>query len=364
MSRQPDSYTGGTMPVGSAATSTGIPEASQPIWRQPTPNSGSQIGPTPPPSPQHPGRPSASWPSAKKSTLLGEAVVRFLAAVAIIAVALVIGIVAYFNSSPRLRAPHGTIGPSVTVGQQVDYVGFDDSGVIAVAEYRWLPGDDNTPAGHDVLAVHLRARVQRGPSYVPYVVRVITADGYRLDRTYVSGTGLERLFFEEYRRGATVDGWVFFELPRQDVTFLYSTHSEESLRLAIPGGPTPVRPEIGVPINQTVEFDSYDGHCQVTVHSARRTESTDGSDQPLLAVRLTVTSNQGACAWLIPKAIDAAGTEHADSFADAPNELIRLGSDWVYAGDVMRGWLVFEVDDQPLQLKLWDDVLVPIPKVG
>lgn len=358
MGKQQGTYTGGTMPFGPSVGAGSAPDASRSIWRQPVRKTNK---PAPPPTPQQPAWPTSSWPPAKRSQPVNRRGA-LIGAIAIMVGALMIAGVAFLSRAPEMREPRGTIGPTVVVGQQVDYAGGDDAGLITVAEYRWLPATDYTPAGHEVLAVHLQAEVLNGPSYVPYDVRAITADGYRYTRTYVD-TDLEMLRFDEYRRGAKVDGWVFFELPKQDVTLMYATWGEETLRLAIPGGPTVEMAEVGIPVDHTVQFDSYSGDCEATAHRALWTTNDQGAS--LLVVLLSIRSERGACHGTHPDLLDSDGNAIESGFGTVPEALVELPFDTVYAGDVMRGWVAYEVEERAVQLGFgYEPVTIPIPRAG
>lgn len=262
--------------------------------------------------------------------------------------------------APALRPPSTVLAPTVVLGQTVDFVDYDHGGLVRVEVYRWLSAEPVENRGDQLLAVHLNVEVTEGQGEASQISRVITGDGvrYQSELAY-ERAGLAPLSFEQLNAGERAQGWIFFELPKQDVTFLYQTASEEVLRLPIAGGPM-IAQEFEITLGDQFSVEDIHGRCDVEVVGAQWVHESLIGGGSQLAVLLSMTANQSSCDPYLGSVVVADGDEVAALYGDVSQQHPMLLADNIYPSDTISGWRIFRVDRRPVDLQLGADT-VQIP---
>lgn len=352
-------YTGGREPQrrGSPARRPKQPNESAWTWVQP----GQPQPPEPPTEPSPASATKQSPAARKRSAALSGRQVLLICLLGALVIGATIFAAVYYND---VREPRETLAPLISVGETADFVDSSPgAGEVTVLEHRWATDLTARKPGNAVLAVQLRIKVTRGRPYIPHM-QAINADGYRWSDTPVRSETYPRLKSGDLRIFRTVEGWVFFELPQQDVTFLLATGREESLRIAIPGGPVVPAVPPPIPLELDATYVDFYGTCRVEVRGASwgMIEQT-GREKMVLGVLLRVTPESGRCPSLRLQAYDRAENELVrvglSSLRDGP---VMVWSD-VYSGDSVQGWFHFETARQSIELEVGvsDPQRLPIP---
>lgn len=341
MSKEPGQYTGGTMPMRRPARTQ---ETSEATWRQPRIR------------PPQPSRPAKASPTTSKPRRSGSK----LWMIFLLLPVLVIGGIAYIEGGPRMREPRTGMAPFVELGQQAEFVNHDEGGLVAVTEYRWLADRPTRLPGDQVLAVHLTFEVIRGNPSVPETTRVITQDGFRFFTSEHPDDELPALRPTHLVRGFKAAGWVFFELPKQDVTFVYATEREESLRLAIEGGPAPSVPEF-IAVNGVLDVEP-EPHCPTTVVGAVWTRVPARDNLMHVGLLIRRQAWRGDCGFTMLQLTDVMGNRIPETFEPIPPYRPAF---WPYEelrqGDTQLGWLFYQTEQRPLWFGYYGEPTVRIP---
>lgn len=338
-------YTGGTEPYRPARPS-GEPSQPHDDWAQP----GYRTSP-----PRVAGDPRQSS--------------RLVTALFVVGVVLAIAIAGWIGfraaglqdapSPPRIRAPRSMMAPVVSVGQTVDFVGYQQAGLVTVLDHQWV--SDPPESASDVLAVHLSFEATEGTLSVLHTPRVILADGQRLaEMPRLDTAGLPALAPQNLEPGEVADGWVFFELPRQDVTFLLRTSLEEVLRLEIVGGSTPAAPPPAIPIASQVHIDQAPDACDVLVEGVEWLTAAGETQGSFLAVKTRLTPTAGRCQPFVATTIVVGDETIRSRSSDVSPQHPAMLDDEIFVGDSIVGWRLFEVEPQPVALLVGDSE-VPLP---
>lgn len=243
--------------------------------------------------------------------------------------------------------------PIVAMGEAAEFVDGDAVGLVTVLAAEWLePTSYRAPAaGYEFLAVQVEVESIKGElSYGPGRASVSDSDAGRYSYIFVSGfTDHPQFETGKLAVGEVMNGWVLFELPRGDSTFIWESYDEQATRVEIGGdGPiTPVAPQ--VVLDKTFTEELYDAKGSVRVEGITWfTESeyaTPKDGNAYLGVKVRITAIEKLYyASTMDFAIELAdGTTVTDAWLTSNEIRPALYSTVLAAGDEVSGWLYFEV---------------------
>lgn len=243
--------------------------------------------------------------------------------------------------------------PIVSMGEAAEFVDGDGVGLVTVLTAEWIPPTSyrQPAAGNEFLGVQVEVEAIKGTvTYGPGRTTVQDSDAGRYDYIFLSGfTDHPQFGTGELAAGEMMSGWVLFELPRSDVTFIWASYDEQATRVEITGGGpiTPTAP--AVLLDKTFTEELYDAKGSVTVEGISWF-AENGLDVPkegneFLAVKLRV------------KAIDkqyyvstmdfhielADGTSYGSNWLTSEEFQPGLLATVLASGDEISGWVFFEV---------------------
>lgn len=256
--------------------------------------------------------------------------------------------------------PRAGMAPTVQMGETAEFLDPDGIGLITVLDAQWVDpiAGRQIPAGYSYLAVQVQFESVAGTvRYSPVGAYLADADGGRYTFGYNSRIEDEYPQFEigYLAENETMTGWVIFEAPRADMTFIFESFEEQATRVSIPGdGPVdPVTPPIE--LNRSFDVDSYSGKGQITVVGAAWFTGDTGAQ--MLGVKGRISTAEGTI-HVCPMdftVIDAKGTEYEYDFV-GPEVTYRpeLGCAEVVEGDQVSGWIYFVVPADEMTLQVGD----------
>lgn len=251
--------------------------------------------------------------------------------------------------------PRTTMAPLVAVGEPAEIIGSDGSvGLITVLRHEWLPLDGlRQPApGYAFLAIEVQFEAVVGElRYSPPRAFVADANGGRYGFFYSSHyTEHPQFEIDTLDEGEQVTGWILFEIPQADSTFVYSGEDEESTRVLLTGGEPPVLAPPPIPLGQQFVDEGYSTYGTVDVIGAawftegRNTQPRPGNEYLAVQVRGTAGADQGFSLSPHNFALRAAdGSEVEPAFIESDQYRPSLDSHYLAPGDQMMGWIIYEL---------------------
>lgn len=229
------------------------------------------------------------------------------------------------------------------------------AGLITVLDAQWLPLDrpERPDAGMAFLGVLVQLEaintdLPRGVSdWFPDFLVMDSHGASYAPHTLPHYPEYQQIPDEAVPVGMTITGWLLFELPASDVTFVYS-HDEESIRVSVPGGPPIAAPVPEIPIGQVLEGSARDGAVRGTVEvigaTWAPTSGPDGSQRLGILVRVSAAPQAVWATGIDFFRLTAADGTDAPSGSLGPNRFRpRLEMDVIRDGEQRLGWLTFEL---------------------
>lgn len=252
--------------------------------------------------------------------------------------------------------PRTGMAPVVPIGETVEFF-TDDSGIglITVQAIEWLPvtGYRQPDPGYAFLAVQVHFEAISGDlRYSPTAAYIRDPDGGRYDFLYNSSyDDYPQFDVSTLKQGETMTGWVLFEVPKSDLIFTYETYTEQATRVQVEGGGPVAAEPPPIVLNASFEEDStYGGKGTVDVLGAAWF-TTDASERPqagmeFLAVKVRVSADpmstyasNNSQFWVDDAAGNRSGSNYLTSYLYRP----QLRYQEVAGGDMVSGWVYFEV---------------------
>lgn len=253
--------------------------------------------------------------------------------------------------------PRTGLAPQVSLGEPVEFVDGTSVGLLTVLAAEWLePREYRKPAeGYEFLAIQVQFEAIQGSiRYSPVRSYLTDADAGRYSFVLASQYEDHPQFeIEDLAQGETVTGWVLFEAPRTDLTFVYQNHTEQAIRVPIPGGPVvePAAPPIE--LAGTFTDDSFVGQGRIAIEGAAWFTDTG---RQLLAVRVRISGGQSNYQYALTQFSlkTSASAEQKPIVASGSQYRPPLTADTVVAGDAVAGWIFFEAAPQESTLQITD----------
>lgn len=229
------------------------------------------------------------------------------------------------------------------------------AGLITVLDSQWLPLDRQELPDPSMAFLGVLVHLEAVNAELPSGVSDWFPDFLVMDSHGASYAPQTLLYYPEYQQipnedvpvGMTITGWLLFELPKSDVTFVYSG-AEESIRVDVPGGPPVAAPVAEIPIGQVLEGSAREGALRGTVEVIGATwapsSNANGNQRLGILVRVTAAPQATWATGIDYFLLTAADGTDAPSGSQGPNRFRpRLEMDVIRDGEQRLGWLTFEL---------------------